>query len=169
MWQVNLPFREKFQLENLSKILPVGYVTEDFIKGRFLVRDEETLAPVGFIEESDSGLLVKFFDYTESGMNFALAFGLIHPEQNPKQVLYGFVYESPETHLFQLDKRPYNIFESALVDLEDYNSCNNAWLVSFLLGEWQTDFLTVISMRKILSDATMALDIGPRKLPMGKY
>lgn len=168
MWEVKYPFREKFNPQNLDKILPVGYVAESFIEGRFSVRDEQTWVPVGFIEESETGLLIKFFDHIEAGQNFALAFGLIHPEQNPKRVMYGFVYESPETHLFQLDKRPYNLLESALVDLEDYDTAGNAWLVSFYQGEWHSDFLTVTNMRKVRSDATLAPDTGPRKLPMGQ-
>lgn len=164
--QIKCPFVWRFDEDNVNKILPAGFVAETWNESKLSVRKETNREPVGFVEQAENGVLVTFFNHTDSGMEFTTAFGLRHPSFNPLQVQYGFVYETPD-HLFQLDKRPCRLESEAVAQLENYDTAGNVHLVSFLLGDWEEKFLTVKSMRKVLFSGGLGVEIGPRMLLLG--
>lgn len=165
--QISVPLSGKLNEDGVNAILPNGYFADAVRTGKFRVLIEDSREPVGFVELSEGLLVFKFFDHTENGKKYISAFGLEHPEYDPKKVLWGFAYDFPVTHLFQLDKTPYRLEIEALADLQNYDTAGNVYLVKFYQGEWTKGFLGVLSMQKVLPGGVLAEDSGPIMLALG--
>lgn len=165
--QISVPLSGKLNEKGVNALLPDGYVVDPWTATKFSVKVELTREPVGFVEASEGLLVFKFFAHTAAGNNYISAFGLAHPEYNPRKVLWGFVYDFPSTHLFQLDKGPVRLEVEALGQLQDYDTVENVYMVKFYQGDWSAEFLGVISMQKVLPGGVLAEDTGPIMLPMG--
>lgn len=155
---------DEHRLDN--EVMPVGYVTERVNEGYFDVLTEDGRVKVGRCELEEPFVKVRFFTSTPEGGLFILAFGRRFPEHNPKTVLFGIVYKTPDGQ-YQLDKYPFRLRSQALVEVKNYLKSRNTHLVSFYKGRWSTYFLEVLTMEKILPDGSLGKDVGKKTLCLG--
>lgn len=147
-------------------LLPVAYVAERDSDNNFYVLTEKSRSVVGVCEVEEPFVRVSFFTGKSAGRDFATAFGVEHPECDPKTLFFGFVYKSPNG-LYQLDKIPQRLRSRAVMEIKNYVSARNAFLVSFYRGEWTDTSLEVLSMRKVLGDGVLGDEKGPLSLTLG--
>lgn len=147
-------------------LLPVAYVAERVSDNKFYVLSEENRSVVGVCEVEEPFVRVSFFTVKSAGRDFATAFGVEHPECDPKTLFFGFVYRSPDG-LYRLDKIPLRLRSEAVKKIKDYVSARNVFMVSFYRGEWTDTSLEVLSMRKVFAGAALGDEKGPCSLTLG--
>lgn len=74
-------------------LLPVAYVAERVSDNKFNVLTEESRSVVGVCEVEEPFVRVSFFTVKSAGRGFVTAFGVEHPECDPKTLFFGFVYQ----------------------------------------------------------------------------
>jgi len=165
--QIKYPIDKELSEETLNVILPTGYSSELACRNLIIVVRDSDRRRVGECEQCGFAAIVRF-DNSEEGNAFVSAFGMKHPKFNPKQTLYGFVYESPETGLFQLDTTPWSLRVEAMDKIKHYVATGSIYFVTFFLGNWTSEMLEVNSMRRILFTGELDEEnMGPNRLNLG--
>ena len=165
MLVVTMPFQGQVSEDVLnSEIMPVGFIAE--MEKSHIFRVFDGLTYVGSVISEEGGKLTFAFINTDvSGKDYVQAFGLKYPAYNPLQVLFGVVYRTPDG-LYQLNKLPTKLLEEAL---EEAKHCANAdaYLVQFVFGKWEQDWLAVSAMKKVLPGGELGPDTGSNFLELG--
>lgn len=169
MWHIKYPVVGKVNEESLKSVMPVGYRAEAIDEERFVVCTEDMHRKVGICTAVEGGVVVSFPNETACEKDFAIAFGLKYPQYNPAQLVFGIVYETQDKKedLYQLDKLPVLTESEVMEQTENYDGAKRAFVVSFYRGAWETGYLQVNSMRKILDVQVLGSERGPKLLTLG--
>jgi len=167
VWSIKFPFTGQVDEKSLNSLLPVGTRTEATDNDRFVViMDSYPPRKVGDICAAEGAVIIRFYTDIHEGSVFATGFGLRHPHYNPGQILFGFVYRTP-SGLFQLDKMPSVLRSEVISQMGNYDTAGNVYFVSFYRGDWDTEFLTVATIQKVLPRGELGFDLAPVTLHLG--
>lgn len=150
-----------------SEILPVGFVSQKASSKRFNVLRGSDKMLSGYCEVVDDGVLVNFYTVTDWGKLFMSAFGRHHPDLNPSQTLYGFVYKGEKADSYKMAMLPLKSRQEALPELKKYVASGSVFYVKFCRGDWEDDTLYVLEMRDIAIDGSLGENVGPKRLALG--
>lgn len=166
--EISFELPGEVDVERLNRfMLPVGYVAEQVLADAYRILSEDKQVQVGVCYFEDPFVTVTFFENTEDGRLFTIAFGREHPECDPKKEMFGVVYQIPPDGLFHLDVMPMKNRKEALKSIKNYVALEKAYFVSFRRGDWTQTALKVINMRKIYFDGSLGeKEITPLFLPL---
>lgn len=136
-------------------LLPAGFVAEQIGPETFHILTERNRIQVGACHFVDPMVTVTFFGKSDLDLWFINAFGLEHPECDPRTEMFGVVHQVPPDGLFHLDVMPLMKRKEALKNITKYVAEEKVYFVSFFRGNWTPADLKVNSMRKIFFDGSL--------------